>query len=154
MRKIIGKAHKTILYFSFVVVLSSCSGIADVKVGTLKDVAVKGFSGSNIQVSVKVPITNNSNFKVKISETELFLEGDGQNVGSATQVNSISLPAHCDSIYKIYFNIDISKYDGGIMSLVSMVSSGSSDFRLKGKVVAKAFLLRKTIKINEELKLR
>lgn len=136
-----------------IVTFSSCQQLANVQVGEIKDVAVKGFSGSNIQVSIKVPIKNNSKIKVNISKTEFALLGNNKLIGTATQANAISLPAKTDSTYKIYFNVDISNFDGGIMSLLPLVSGGSNNFSIKGKVVAKALFVRKTIIINEELKL-
>lgn len=128
---------------------SSCLTYRQVEVMGVKDVSVKQFSTKGFSVDVALRISNPNSFKIKLVKSDLDIYIRGKKAGKARIDNKIVLKRHSRDVHQIRISGDYSKVASALGSgLLNLFSGRPVPLQIKGKITAKALMIRKTFPVD------
>jgi len=138
-----------LVLFSMQVMLSSCLKYEEVKVLGVEDVAVKKFSAKSVELEVSVKIKNPNNYKISIVGSDLDLYVNRNKSGKAKIIDKIVIPKHSEEIHRFIVQANYKEVMAGLKGgIFSILTGGSVPLRIKGKITAKAKMLRKSFDVD------
>ena len=129
--------------------LTGCFSLKPVNVGDVKDYKFKDLTKSGVSIILDIPIENQNNFKFKITDVNIDISIDGNNLGTVKKIKKITIPANSNDVYTFELKADFSKLLKGSWSILKSFMKRSVDMHLQGYIKTKAFLMTKKIEINE-----
>lgn len=138
-----------LILFSIPIMLSSCLKYEEVKVLGVEDVAVKKFSAKSVELEVSVKIKNPNNYKIKIVGSDLDLFVNGNKSGKAKILDKIVIPKHSEEVHTFIVQANYKEVMAGLKGgIFSILTGGAVPLRIKGKITAKAKMLRKSFEVD------
>jgi LEA14-like dessication related protein len=138
-----------LLLFSIILLLSGCNVYKSVEVGDINDVKLKGMVDNRITLDLKVPINNPNNFKLRIKELDLDISVNGKYLGKMKNDTLITIPKKYDGVTTFPVEIQVENILSSAMSFYKLKNAKQVEILIEGKIIAKSFLHRKTIKVSE-----
>lgn len=140
----------TLQLFVLILLLSGCNVYKSVEVGDINDVKLRGIVDNKINLDLKVPINNPNNFKLKIKNIDLDISLNGRYLGKMTNDTLITIPKKYDGIATFPVEIQVENILSSAMSFYKLKNAKQVEILIEGKIIAKSFLHRKTIKVSEK----
>lgn len=138
-----------LVLFGMLALLSSCLKYEEVKVLGVEDVAVKKFSAKGVELEISVKIKNPNNYKISIVSSDLDLYVNRNKAGKATIMDKIVIPKHSEEIHRFIVQANYKEVMAGLKGgIFSILTGGSVPLRIKGKITAKAKMLRKSFDVD------
>jgi LEA14-like dessication related protein len=134
---------------SLVLAFNSCNDIQEIKVGNINEVEIKGIQGNMITIKATVPIENPNNFDVKLTEADLKVYMKNNEIGKVKQIDDILILGKTSKDYPITITVELTNIKEIMTTALMAVSGGMHDVRLTGTVIAKSFIYKKKIKIED-----
>lgn len=149
LREIYPVFRGLLVLFSMLAMLSSCLKYEEVKVLGVEDVAVKKFSAKSVELEVSVKIKNPNNYKISIVGSDLDLYINRNKAGKAKIMDKIVIPKHSEEIHSFIVQANYKEVMAGLKGgIFSILTGGSVPLRIKGKITAKAKMLRKSFDVD------
>jgi len=123
--------------------LSSCSVYKSIDVGDITDVKFRGMTDNKILLDLKIPITNPNNFNLKIKSLDLDISVNGND-------SLIIIPKKFNGVKNFPVVIEVDNILSSAMSFYKLKNARQVDIGLDGKIIAKSFLHKKTVKVSEK----
>ncbi|OFX90327.1 MAG: hypothetical protein A2W99_08275 [Bacteroidetes bacterium GWF2_33_16] len=130
--------------------LSSCSVYKSIDVGDITDVKFRGMTDNKILLDLKIPITNPNNFNLKIKSLDLDISVNGKYMGKMKNDSLIIIPKKFNGVKNFPVVIEVDNILSSAMSFYKLKNARQVDIGLDGKIIAKSFLHKKTVKVSEK----
>ena len=132
------------------VLFTGCFSLKPINVGDVKDYKFKNLTKSGVSIILDIPIENQNNFKFKITDVNIEISIDGNNLGTVKKIKKVVIPAKSNDVYTFELKADFSKLLKGSWSILKSFMKRSVNMHLEGYIKAKAFMIGKKIDINED----
>lgn len=145
----------TVLLLSIIIsIFSTGCSFQEIEFGGVKGVSVKNISKESIQLEIKVKITNPNTFSFKITDVDLDVLLNGNELGRINKIEKVTIPAKSDQIHTFNLDIALSKLKSNAISIAASFLTGKKNIILNGTITARWFLIKKKIRIenNQALK--
>lgn len=140
----------TLQLVSLILLLSSCNVYKSVDVGEINDIRFRGMVDNKINLDLKVPIKNPNNFKLKIKDLDLDISLNGKYIGKMRNDTLIVIPSNYEGISTFPVEIQVDNILSSAMMFYKLKNAKQVEILIEGKIIAKSFLYRKTIKVSEK----
>jgi LEA14-like dessication related protein len=143
---------RRLLFISLsILFLSSCGKYNDISVKGMKGVKLRGLNKNQVLISIEVEIDNPNPRKITITDINLKAWLSERELGDFRITEPIKLIPCSKSIYSIPAEIELRT----IADALRLASSGSIEsliekIEVEGKIKAKSFPVRKTIRIKRQ----
>jgi len=140
----------TLQLIVLILLLSGCNVYKSVEVGDINDVRFRGMVDNKINLDLKVPISNPNNFNLKIKELDLDISVNGKYIGKMKNDTLIVIPKKYEGVTTFPVEIQVENILSSAMSFYKLKNAKQVEILIEGKIIAKSFLHRKTIKVSEK----
>ena len=144
------KNKVTLQLVVLILLLSGCNVYKSIDVGDISDVKFKGMTDNKINLDLKVPLTNPNNFNLKIKELDLDISVNGKYIGKMKNDTLIVIPKKYEGVTTFPVEIQVENILSSAMSFYKLKNAKQVEILIEGKIIAKSFLHRKTIKVSEK----
>jgi len=134
----------------FAVIVSSCNMYKPVKVGTIAGIKMNEFSGKELSFKVLIPIENPNSYDLKIVKYDFDVSMNDINLGKVQNEETIIIPANSNEIQELPAKVKLTNLFSGAVALFSVFSNDKIKVKAKGTMEVKAFMISKTVDIDEE----
>ena len=131
----------------FAVSLSSCLTYEEVEFVGVKDVDVESFSMKEAVVKVTVQVKNPNKYKIKITNSDLDLFLNGNDLGKAVIQEKIILEKQSNDSHTFTVKTNIGKAAGALGGLLLGIGR-APELHVKGTIKAKAFGIGKNFPVD------
>ena len=128
--------------------LCSCSGLRQIRVEEVRNVQLKPFSGSTLEVGLEARINNPSYRKVQLTKLELNVLRGNTPFATISATKKVSVPRRSNSFTPVPLEIRLRNVLGAVLALQQKGFS-LDELTVEGEIRAKAFPLSKTIAIKK-----
>lgn len=141
---------KHFLFFSLLTIfLSSCVDYKDVEIVGIKDIKVEKIDQSGVKATISLQVKNPNNYKISVVGSDLDLYVNGNKLGKAELKDKIKLKKNSNDVH--VFRVESNFKDAGMAllpSLLTAITKGSVQLKIKGTIKGKAFLVCKKIPVE------
>lgn len=138
-----------LLLFSVPLFFAGCITYEDVEVLGIEDVRVASAGESGIILDLSIKVHNPNNYKISIVSSDLDLLINGQPAGKATLEHKIVFAKASETVQHVQIKADYVSVMGRLNSgIFSLITGSGIKVGISGHIKAKAFGLRKKIKIE------
>jgi len=137
--------------YSFVIsiLLVSCMTYEDVEITRVVSTDIKKFSAKGIEVAVALQIKNPNNYKISITEADLNVFLNNNEIGKAVIKENIVIPKNSNDVHN--FTITLKNADLKASAMGTMLGAalgGSMRLTVKGYIKAKAKMISKKVPVE------
>lgn len=143
---------RTFLILSLLLVIGSCS-VQPLEVGEIKNVKFLGLNNDTLTFQVAMPIKNPNGIRFKITDIQVKILMDQEKVGDISKIYDIKVAPRSHSVHRIKFQMMLPDKISGGLYLFRMMTQRKLNAQLKGTITGKAFLIKKTVMIDERISL-
>jgi LEA14-like dessication related protein len=140
---------KIILYFFLILFFSSCGNFAEITIGEVTGVSVKGFQDNALLVEVLLPIDNPTHHRITISDMDLRLTMNRQYVGKLQLNDKLVVASNSDMVHRVNVQVRLVNIFGAGLMMMNMKKGQKVLFQLEGTITAKSLLMKKILPVNE-----
>jgi len=128
--------------------LCSCSGLKQIRIEEVRNVQLKPFKGSTLEVGLEARVNNPSYRKVQLTKLELNVQRGNTPFAAISATEKINIPRRSNDFTPVPLEIRLRNVLSAIMALQAKNFS-IDELTVEGEIRAKAFLLSKTIRIEK-----
>ncbi len=140
---------KSLSYFLFLVLLTSCGRFSEITVGEIHGVTIKGFEENSLVVTFYIPIENPTLHRITISDFDTRLFMNSQYVGKISSADVIVLPSRSNMVHEITMHVRLANFLGMAIGIMNLKKGQNVNFRIEGTVSARTVLVKRKIEIDE-----
>ncbi len=129
--------------------LCSCGSLNQIRVEEVRNVQMKPFSGSTLEVGLEVKVRNPSYRKVHLTKLELNVERGGTSFATISAKEKVSIPRRSDDFQPVPLEVRLRNLLAAVMAM-QQKNFSVDDLTLSGEIRVKAFPLSKKIKIEKQ----
>ena len=134
---------------------TACVSINDITIGQIQNVKVGNVNGSDIDVSISLPVENPNSFPIKVKNADLaVLFTDNKVIGAIKQIDPITFPGKSKGVYPIKLKVELNSSASSLFSVFSFFSAKTPMVRLKGSLKIGSFLFSRKVQIDQAIPLK
>ena len=138
-------------YFSIILiclVLNACSSFKEVEFKGVENVSFGQQVDSEIPLIFDVRINNPNQFNILLKKGVVDVFFNNQFLGKSTLSNKITIEKNKETVYPIVINTSFSNLSKAALSSLGVLLGNKLILKIDGKIVVKAFIIRKKIDVN------
>jgi LEA14-like dessication related protein len=134
---------------SFVLLLSSCTGLNNIGITGVEGFAVRGMENNAVSFAADIGVRNPASVGFKVREINLRTTIDGNFIGILTSPDRVKIPAKSDSTYTMNFSLELANLITSASALYNLSRKKQVNVVMQGYVKARSGLMTKKVDVNE-----
>jgi len=128
--------------------LCSCSGLRQIQIEEVRNVQVKSFSGSKLDVGLEAKVSNPSYRKVQLTKLELNVLRGSTPFAVISTTETVKIARRSNEFQQVALEVRLRNMLSAVMAL-QQKNFSLDELMVEGEIRAKAFPLSKKIKIEK-----
>ena len=128
--------------------LCSCSGLQQIRIEEVRNVQLKPFSGSTLEVELEAKVNNPSYRKVQLTKLELNVFRGNTPFATICTTEKVKISKRSNEFQQVSLEVRLRNMLSAVMAL-QQKNFSLDELTVEGEIKAKAFPLSKTIKIEK-----
>jgi LEA14-like dessication related protein len=138
-----------LLLLAFAVFLFvACTGLKEIKIGSPRNIEVKGFENNKLSLEIILPVENPNPYKVKVKDADIRIMNGDTELGKVVQMNDMAVAGKSARDYPLQVTVELTGLKGNIFSIYKIFAGKKNNIRITGKIKAGYLLYRKTVNID------
>ncbi len=147
------KGNIFIIFILLTLLISTSCSVSPVEIKEVESVKIVSFKNDTILFEAMFPVNNPNHYRFKITEIDLNVLLDGDEVGQIQKIEDLKIPPNRESLQRIRFNMVIPDRVTGGLYLLKMITNQALNIEIKGYIVGKALCIKKKVDVNEKITL-